>query len=266
MLQAEVSKATLLKLKVPLALPKGEGMFVASRGNRGLIAAILVLTLARIASAAPSTNAQSSSAMTVSQILSRMAQNTKGLTSYEVPFHIDSHIKQGMFSVKVPLDGTRYFKVPDKSALKIPNVPSEAKELANVYSWLGTPQTWPSTYDITIASATPSGGLYELRATYKASATTHALLDKAAHSTVDHILLDVDSQTFDPVRASRFYQNGSTMFMTLTAGLVDGKYRLPQRESVDMKLPSHHIKALITYSTYQTNIPIPDATFIKPSS
>jgi hypothetical protein len=235
-----------------------------SAAIRGTILAAMLVMLAHGSTSAQSPGAQAS-ALTVAQILDRMAENTKALTSYVVPFRIDAHVKRGMFSVRVPLDGTRYYKVPDKSLLKMPKVPSEAKALVAVYSWVGTPVTWPSTYDISLESPKTIGttAVYELRATYKPGATTHALLDSAAHSTVDHILLDVNSQTFDPVRATWHYRNGSTIVMNITAGSVDGKYRLPQHEDVDMSLPGQHATAQITYAAYQTNVAIPDSTFVK---
>jgi len=222
-----------------------------------IFAGLLFMATQAAAYAAPS----QPSATTVSEILTGMAENTKGLTSYEVPFHIDAHFKKFIFSKRVPLDGIRYFKAPDKSALKMTNVPAQAKDFSQIYSWLGTPTTWPSIYDITLAS-TKSLGVYELRATYKPNSKVHALLDKAAQSTVDHILLDVDAQTFDPVRVAWFYHNGSRITMNITTGIVGG-YHLPKRESVDMSLPDHHVNALITFGTYQTNILIPDATFSK---
>lgn len=226
--------------------------------NRGIILVGMLLTLSFAAGSAQTPSAQSSPG-TIPEILNRMAQNTKGLTSYAVPFHIDAHFKKSFISVHVPLDGTRYFERPDKSTVKISNPPPQAKELASIYSWLGTPETWPSTYDIALVPA-KSSGIYELRATYKPNSRTHELLDKAAQSTVDYVLLDVDAQTFDPVRASWFYHNGSKIVMNIKTGAV-GKYRLPQSENVDMRLPGHSATAQVTYGTYQTNVSIPDSTF-----
>jgi outer membrane lipoprotein-sorting protein len=231
-----------------------EKLFAMSK--TGLVVVLLALTYAVGSAQTPGVQ---TSAPTVAEILSRMAANTKGLTSYAVPFHIDAHVKKSFISVRVPMDGTRYFKVPDKSALKMTNVPSVAKDFKEIYSWLGTPQTWPSIYDI-VLRPTSAFGVFELSATYKPGAKVHPLLDKAADSTVDHILLTVDKQTYDPVRAAWIYRNGSTIVMNITMAAV-ASYRLPQRESVDMSLPGHHVTALVTFGTYQTNISIPDSTF-----
>jgi hypothetical protein len=229
--------------------------------GRGVTFAGLLLVLTCAASSAQQPNVQPS-AKTASQILSRMAENTKGLTSYQVAFHVDMHVMKGFFSVRVPMDGMSYFKAPDKSMVKMTQVPSVAKDFTNIYGWVGTPHTWPSIYDITL-EPTSSSGIYELRGTYKANAPTHVALDKSAGSTLDHVLLDVDARTFDPIRVSWFYKNGSTIVMNVTTQAVEGKYHLPQSESLDMNIPHQHADALVTYSTYQTNIAIPDSTFSK---
>jgi hypothetical protein len=229
--------------------------------GRGVSFAGLLLALTYTASFAQQPNGQSSP-KTVPEILSRMADNTKGLTSYQVPFHIDMHVKKGIFSAHVPMDGTSYFKAPDKSVVKMTQVPSIAKDFANAYGWVGTPETWPSIYDITLVP-TNSPGVYELRGTYKPNAPTHVAIDKSAGSTLDHVLLDVDKQTFDPVRVTWVYHNGATIVMNIVTQAVDGKYRLPQRETLDMNIPGQHATGLVTYGPYHTNIPIADATFSK---
>ncbi|MBV8637196.1 MAG: hypothetical protein JO322_03865 [Candidatus Eremiobacteraeota bacterium] len=142
------------------------------------------------------------------------------------------------------------------------DVPSMAKQFAEVYGWVGTPQTWPSIYDISLVPAS-SSSVYELRGTYKPNAPTHAGLDKAAGSTLDHVLLDVDAKTFDPTHVTWFYRNGSTIVMDVTSQVVEGKYRLPERENLTLNIPGEHATGVVKYGTYQTNIPIADSSFSK---
>ena len=232
----------------------------SSRVPRGAIVAVFMILLTCVINSAASQSAEPPG-MTVSQILGRMAQNTKGLTTFIVPFHMDAHVKKGMFSVHKSLDGTGYYKAPDKSTLKFTKVPSVFKDFVSAYSWVGTPATWPSIYDITLASSSASN-VYELRGTYKPGSTlTHAGLDKAAHSSLDHVLLDVDKQSFDPVRVVWVYRNGSTITMNLTIAAIEGKYRLPQSETEDMNVPGYHVTGVTTFGTYQTNVPVPDSMF-----
>lgn len=188
--------------------------------------------------------------LTVDQILAKMAANTSGLNTYEVPVEIRIHVKK-VVSVPFRVSGERYFEQPDKSALKLHSVPAAAKAFSNLYATLGTPLTWPQTYDITLENVTTSivKPLYELRGTYK------------RESNVDYILLDVDAVTFDPVEVRWFYRNGATIIMDVQEGPVAGKYRLPIHEVVDLNFPSYSGHATIDYGTYVINEPIPDSTF-----
>ena len=224
-----------------------------SKNNWGSVALLLIFVfLERGVCAAQEPSPQAS--ITVAQILSRMTANTAGLTSYKVPIHIDAHVKKGPVSVPVPMDGERYFKAPDSMAVKVNSgVPDVAKAFSNTYASLGTPLTWVKTYDITYDSTGNVDGhsVYTLRATYK----------KPSH--VDHILLDVDTATADPIQARWFYTNGATIVMHLQHTVVSGQYRLPSRESLDVHFPEYSGTAVVTYGTYATNIPLDPSVFAK---
>jgi hypothetical protein len=184
--------------------------------------------------------------LTVSQILAAMSANTAGLTSYEVPVHVTGHVKNGAFSLPFSMDGTRYFKAPDKDALVMRTVPAIAKTFQNVYASLGTPATWPGTYEIVLVSTPVENGrgVYVLRGAYK------------KQSTVDHILLDVDAGSFDPITVRWFYRNGATIVMAIEESAV-GTYRLPMTERLEIAFPSYRGSAVVSYGSYAINRDIP---------
>jgi len=218
-----------------------------------LVALLVMVVFERAICAAQEPAPQAS--ITVEQILARMSANTAGLTSYKVPIHIDAHLKRGPLSVPVTMDGNRYFKAPDSMAVKVNSgVPDVAKAFSNTYASLGTPLTWMKTYNMTLDSTGNSVNgrpVYTLRATYK-----HP-------SRVDHILLDVDTATADPVQARWFYTNGATIVMHLEHTLVNGQYRLPSRESLDVHFPQYTGSAVVAYGTYATNVPLDNSVFAK---
>ena len=201
-------------------------------------------------------SAQTPAPMTVQQILGRMSANTAGLTTYQVPVTINVHVHKGV-SVSVALSGTRYFKAPDKEALHMKTVPAIAKPFQDAYASLGTPMTWPQMYTISVVapSLQDARPVYELRATYKKPS-----------SRVDHILLDVDATTFDPIEARWFYTNGATIVMNIKEQPVQGKYRLPSRETLDVSFPSYKGSGVVTYGTYIINEDVPDSTFTSQPS
>jgi hypothetical protein len=192
-------------------------------------------------------------AFTVADVLSGMEKQATGLEAYEVPVTIEASVRKGFLSIPVALSGERYFVAPDKEALKLDDgVPAIAKAFSNVYASLGTPLTWPQTYDLQVVTpdhptARPA---YELRGTYKRA------------SNVDHILLDVDVATYDPVEARWFYQNGATIAMTVQEESV-GNFRLPKVENVDVNFPGYSGHATIQYGAYAVNVAVPTSVFIN---
>lgn len=219
--------------------------------SRFLALAVLPLTVFAGASAAQS-NAPAPPQMTASQILERMVANYRGLNTYEVPVTIDAHIYE-VLTLPVSMSGKRYFKEPDREALKMNSVPSIAKAFQNVYSTLGTPVTWCKTYVINVVTPSVSFDrpVYELQAVYR-----HP-------SKVDHIQLDVDASNFDPMQARWFYKNGAKIVMNIEEQLVNGKYRLPQRETLDVQFPQYKGDAVVTYGQYVLNQPIADSVFAQ---
>ena len=178
-----------------------------------------------------------------------MAKQTAGLQTYDVPVTIHAVVKKGI-SIPFSLSGERYFAAPDKGALKLKSVPAIAKAFSNLYTSLGTPLTWSQTYDLQVVTpdhvtTQPS---YELLGTYKRS------------SSVDHILLDVDAATYDPVEVRWFYRNGATIVMNVQEESI-GTFRLPAVESVDIHFPGYSGHATIDYGTYNVNIDVPPSVF-----
>jgi len=179
-----------------------------------------------------------------------MTANTAGLQTYQVPVRIALRLHK-VITLPVSLSATRYFKVPDKERLVMRTVPAIAKPFQNAYAALGTPATWPQVYNgVEVPpSISTARAVYELRATYKRP------------SNVDHILLDVDATTFDPVQSRWYYTNGATIVMKIEEQSVEGKYRLPLRETLDVTFPSYRGSAVVEYGSYIINQDIPDATF-----
>jgi len=192
-------------------------------------------------------------AFTIADVLSGMEKQATGLKAYAVPVTIEASVRKGFLSIPVALSGERYFAAPDKEALKLDNgVPAIAKAFSNVYASLGTPLTWPETYDLQVVTPDHSTArpAYELRGTYKRA------------SNVDHILLDVDVATYDPVEVRWFYRNGATIVMTVQEESV-GNFRLPKAENVDVNFPGYSGHATIEYGAYAVNIAVPPSVFIN---
>ena len=202
------------------------------------------------ATSSPLAAATGSPLPSVSDVLSGMEAQTAGLNTYDVPVTIHASVKK-VISIPFTLTGDRYFAAPDKEALKLKSgVPAIGKAFSNIYASLGTPATWPQTYNLQVVppdhpTAQP---IYELRGTYNRP------------SRVDHILLDVDATTYEPIQARWFYQNGATIVMNIQEESV-GKFRLPATENVDVHFPGYSGHATISYGSYSINTALPDSAF-----
>jgi hypothetical protein len=198
-----------------------------------------------LASASPSV--QPSGALTVSEILARMSAARQGLISYSVPIHFNLVVHKGL-SVSAQLDAVRYFESPDKEVLVMNSMPSIAKQFRYIYSGLGTPQTWPSQYDISLVpDQSADSNSYELKGVPK------------TNSNVSYVLLDVTRDTLTPIAAHWFYTNGGQVTMGFQNAPASGGYVLPTMETIDISFPEYKVHATGHYGPYVINQPIPDS-------
>jgi hypothetical protein len=195
---------------------------------------------------APPTPTSASTQATVVSILGHMDANRAGLNSFKVPvaFAVTLH---KFIAINLNLDGTRYFQIPDKEALVMHAVPAEAKAFQKIFAGLGTPETWPTHYDVSLVSLAPpdSTTMYELKGIPKHSGN------------VDHILLDVSQTTYEPLKARWFYKNGATIVMAIANAIAGDRYLLPKTETLDINFPSYNAHAVANYGAYSINTPIP---------
>ncbi len=184
---------------------------------------------------------------TVDDILGRMVAARKDLNSYSVPVHFDVQIQKPI-GVALPLDGVRYFERPDKEALIMQSVPvpAVAQAFQRTYAGLGTAETWPQRYDISVVALDQ-----------KASATMYELKGIPKNGgNVAYILIDVARDSAVPIRTRWFYRNGATIDMAIENTLV-GLYLLPKTETLDIAFPSYTGHAVAHYGDYSINQPIP---------
>lgn len=178
-----------------------------------------------------------------SDLLAHMAAPNAGLTSYEVPVHFDVDL-HSFLTMHTGLDGKAYFKRPDKSAVDFDTVPMLADAFKHLAGTLGTPETWPQTYDITLNSDT------ELKLVPKKSGNVSA------------VIVDVDPADYGIVRERWRYKDGGSIDVHQTNAVVGG-FLLPRKATGDFDLTQYKAHVVSDYGTYKLNIAIPDSVFAK---
>jgi hypothetical protein len=212
-----------------------------------LIGSLLLLGATPNPTPTSSSPSSATGAPTASEILERMTAAAAGLNALSVPIHFDVQIHKPL-SIELPLDGTGYYQRPDKSALVMQSVPAIAQAFKKTYGGMGTPQTWPQQYNLTLIppDQTSDSNVYELKGT-----------PKNAGSNLDHVLFDVDRATAAVVRARWYYHNGATIDMAIDNTLVSQRYHLPKTQTLDIVFPSYAGHAVAQFGDYSINQPIP---------
>jgi hypothetical protein len=209
-----------------------------------LVAALFTLTAA--AETPPPATLHS-----VAAVIAGMQSQWQNLKSYQVPVTLSGSVKASFISVPFSIQGTEYYRAPNQQALHLASAPAIAQQFQNTVTSMGTPQTWPLNYTMTLKGTQ----LHNKHLAYVLVGTP-----KNSGSTVKTVTMYVAAKTFAVETVTFAYQNGSALDLEFSH---HGKspYHLPTRVSVSAKFPSYGGSAQIQYGIYHTNIPIPDSAF-----
>jgi hypothetical protein len=213
---------------------------------RRALPALLLVALGATPSPAPTAGLLQNA----NDVLLRAGGPREALHSYQVPVTIKGSVRASFLSVPVAMDGTEYFRAPDKQSMHLNNVPSLAKSFSNTMNTMGTPRTWMATYDFALQGTTPRHNhvAYLLVGTPKRPGN------------VKTMTMWVSSKTFAVESVLFTYNNGSTLALELSHhGL--SPYHLPTSITVDAHFPGYSGRATITYGPYQLNVAVPDSVF-----
>ena len=179
-------------------------------------------------------------------VLARITARDAVLQSYAVPVHFDVYLHK-LFSIHFGMDGTQYFKQPDRLALDMSKVPPNARR---VFGQISTPMAWADTYDMRLANAVSDG----FHTTYQLEGVPKRGGD------IDRMVLDVDSDPSRPLHA-RWFCHGGTTIATVIEEQLSGPYWLPKHGEADLSVSGYKIHVVIEYGDYNVNAGIPDSVF-----
>lgn len=168
------------------------------------------------------------------------------LRSYSVPVHIDVAIHK-LFTFHFGLNGMVYYRRPGKLAMTIDRVPEKYQR---AFAELGTPRTWPQTYDLEVLGKDVTSGhcVYHLRGT------------PLQPNDVDYMLADVPSDS-GPVTAVWYLRGGGSISSTFDMAMVGGDYIMPTEQHADIDAQGFKLHADLTYGDYDINGEVSDALF-----
>ncbi|MGH7684517.1 MAG: hypothetical protein ACREMT_09240 [Vulcanimicrobiaceae bacterium] len=171
---------------------------------------------------------------------------TQGLAlrSYSVPIHIDVAVHK-LITFHVGLNGTVYYRRPGRLAASIHDLPEKYQR---GFAELGTPRTWPETYDMQVIGKETTGGqcMYHLRGT------------PVQQNDIDYLVADVADGA--PIKATWYLKGGGTIKSTFDMTNI-GDYSMPKQQHLDIDAGGSKVHADITYGDYDLNAEVSDAQF-----
>ncbi|MBV8602511.1 MAG: hypothetical protein JO359_13185 [Candidatus Eremiobacteraeota bacterium] len=204
------------------------------------LAPVFVLTaLLAGASAAP---AQTSA---IDGLIKRMSQVNSGLQSYTATTHVDVTLHT-LLGLAPALDGTYYYKQPDKQAIVFDTVPAVAQAFQRVYPKFDPPSRWPADYKIALLSS-------------DASTTTLRMVPKNG-GRVAHLDVKIDNANATPTSYTWTYTDGGYVTFDQQYAQIGGNY-LVKSQSGKVELPSYKADVVTSFSNFKVNVPIPDKVF-----
>jgi anti-anti-sigma regulatory factor len=176
------------------------------------------------------------------------AQNAR-LDSYEANVDVNVHLRSFPYLAD-RLNGTAYFKQPDRFEVVFQSVPAVAKGFDHLYSDIDDPIDWERRFDLSYAGEKTIDGHSDV---------VLRLVQKV-RGMIDHEDVAIDPATWHVDSMEWHYYNGGTIAMTQQYRDAGG-YDVLAAQHATIRIPYVHAAADATYSDYKTNVAIDDGVF-----
>jgi hypothetical protein len=177
-----------------------------------------------------------------------VAQNAR-LDSYEATVDVDVHLRSFPYLAD-RLNGTAYFKQPDRFEVVFQRVPAVAKGFDRLYSDIDDPTDWAQRFDLSYIGQKSVSG----------HADVVLRLVQKVRGMIDHEDVAIDPATWHIDSMEWHYYNGGLIAMTQQYRDAGG-YDVLAAQHATIHIPYVHAAADATYSDYKTNVAIDDDVF-----
>jgi outer membrane lipoprotein-sorting protein len=211
----------------------------------------LALTFAQVAPLGAQTdpasgpNAQAAPGAATNDLFKRMTALNADVHTYKAAIHLDVALKSFPY-ISPSMDGSVYYKQPDKEAVVFDTVPALASQFKKVYPKVDPPGQWPALYDVALLSD-------------RSGTTTFRLVPKK-NGRVEHLDVEADDATATIKSYTWTYKDGGYVSFDQTYKNVAGNY-LVDKQTGHVELPSYKADVTSAFSNYQLNVAIADSVF-----
>ncbi|MCX7759025.1 MAG: hypothetical protein N2169_05390 [bacterium] len=188
------------------------------------------------------------------EIIDRMTLSIYGLSSYTCKIKINANIID--YGISVGLNGSVYFKEPNKLALKLDDLPSDVQDKYRIsFTQTAVPGMASKTYKekyksklVGIRNFTNNRKVYVL------------YLEPYKKSSVKNVMMFVDTQNYTIPKSIIFYNDGGKVIIDQIYGKI-GNYYLPLKQDVLFDFPKIRANLTSEFYNYQINVNIDDSIF-----
>jgi hypothetical protein len=179
------------------------------------------------------------------ELYRRMTLANAQLRTYKAKLGV-TIVLRSFLPLTTTLNGTLFFKQPDKQAVVFDSVPALAKEFQKVYPRIEAPLAWPRIYSV--SSLGSEGGMTTFR------------LVPLKHGRVLHLDVRVDEATATIRAYAWTYEDGGDISFQQSFATQSG-FQLPSGQTGRVNLPAYKADVTSTIGEYQLNVPLSEAIF-----
>jgi hypothetical protein len=207
-----------------------------------------------LAFAGPAPVTAQDQALSASTVIAKMLDRNAQLNTYQARVHVDMRMTSFPF-LAPKLDGTAYYKRPNKFEVSFDRVPSYAKGFQKLFDDVADPISWGQDSNIV------SKGLVKLDG-YPREMIELYMTKKIYSTIIDNTIAYVDPSNYELLEMDWNYRSGGKIVMRQWYRM-EGGYSVVSQQHVEIHIP--HINAVgdSQFATYQTNVAIDDSVFKK---
>ena len=187
--------------------------------------------------------ASTDTAFDQSVLFKRMSLVNKGLRTYRARVHLDAAMSSFPF-LHPTLDGSAYFKQPDKNAIIFDSVPAMASLFKSVFPRLAAPAEWPVFYHLSLLGDT--NGVSTVR------------LIPRKEGRIQTLDVTIDDTSAVPTGYTFSYRDGGSIHFNQHVVQKDGFALVDSLDGL-INLPSVKADAKASFTDYHVNVPVTDA-------
>jgi hypothetical protein len=213
---------------------------------------IALLLAGLLLGSAPVSNASLPLPKDARTVIRRMLRLNPSLKSYQARVHVDLRMLNFPF-LAPQLDGTTYYKRPDRYEVVFDHVPAYAHGFEKIFDDVGDPLRWEREQHVALLGERVLNGRNVLVLS----------MTKKIYSTIlARTIAYIDPANYELVEMEWDYRDGGKIVMRQWYG-TQGQYIVVVQQHVDINIPHVHAVGDSQYVAYKTNVPLTNSVFEK---